>query len=62
MMNPPKSWVSRWQQSDNFVKGMYAVKVPDGDLDRVEQREDDEDNGDHQSDSNYVDNDEDTDS
>mmetsp|Transcript_32431 Transcript_32431/g.52544 ORF Transcript_32431/g.52544 Transcript_32431/m.52544 type:complete len:116 (+) Transcript_32431:108-455(+) len=43
MMNPSKSWVSRWQLSENFVKGMYAVKVPEGNLDRVGQREDDED-------------------
>ncbi|RNA22494.1 transcription elongation factor SPT4 [Brachionus plicatilis] len=31
MMDPEDSWVARWQQIDNFVKGMYAISVS-GDL------------------------------
>jgi transcription elongation factor SPT4 len=27
MMNPPKSWVSKWQRSDQVQPGLYALKV-----------------------------------
>ncbi|KAJ3189294.1 transcription elongation factor spt4 [Gaertneriomyces sp. JEL0708] len=26
-MRPEASWVSRWQRTDKFVKGMYAIRV-----------------------------------
>lgn len=27
MMNPPDSWVGKWQRSSNFVGGLYAIRV-----------------------------------
>ncbi|TPX72128.1 hypothetical protein SpCBS45565_g00675 [Spizellomyces sp. 'palustris'] len=26
-MRPEQSWVSRWQRTDKFVKGMYAIRI-----------------------------------
>lgn len=27
MMNPEESWVAKWQRTDKFVRGIYAVRV-----------------------------------
>lgn len=27
MMNPPDSWVAKWQRGSNFVGGLYAARV-----------------------------------
>ena len=27
LLNPSRSWVARWQRTDRFVKGIYAIKV-----------------------------------
>jgi transcription elongation factor SPT4 len=27
LMEPPKSWVARWQRCEKFEKGIYAIKV-----------------------------------
>lgn len=26
-LRPERSWVSRWQRTDKFVRGMYAIRV-----------------------------------
>ncbi|KAG8935864.1 transcription elongation factor spt4 [Tulasnella sp. 419] len=27
LTNPGESWVARWQRTDNFVRGLYAIRV-----------------------------------
>ncbi|KZO93764.1 transcription initiation protein spt4 [Calocera viscosa TUFC12733] len=27
MINPEESWVARWQRTDKYVKGLYAIRV-----------------------------------
>ena len=27
LANPAKSWVAKWQRLDNYVQGVYAIKV-----------------------------------
>lgn len=27
IMNPARSWVSKWQRVDRFVSGMYAIRI-----------------------------------
>jgi len=42
MIDPEKSWVARWQRTDKFVKGIYAIRVtgsvPADVLEELEQR------------------------
>lgn len=40
MMQPPTSWVAKWQRGSKFVAGMYAARVqgrlPDDIVDELE--------------------------
>ncbi|GAB5360649.1 hypothetical protein AAMO2058_000645200 [Amorphochlora amoebiformis] len=57
-MNPRQSWVARWQKSDNMVRGMYALKVPGGNLDRApEYVEEEEEKMDDMIDDEQIDED-----
>ncbi|KAJ3115882.1 Transcription elongation factor SPT4 [Phlyctochytrium bullatum] len=42
LMDPPVSWVARWQRCDKFTKGIYAIRIsgrlPDDIIDEMRDR------------------------